>query len=153
MKREIETQFKHKPNLKKRIIATLLDYLLFFLVFYMYVSLFGEEVDESKWQVTGWMTLPLFMYWFLYFVVVEGVYGATFGHQSVGLKVLQLNRNKIGISHAFKRHLLDCIDIVFYGIPALIAIKNSEKHQRLGDMWAQTIVVDTSDFEQFTKNT
>jgi uncharacterized RDD family membrane protein YckC len=48
--------------------------------------------------------------------------------------------------------LLDPIDILFYGIPAIIAIKNSDKHQRLGDMWAKTIVVDIKDAEQYFAN-
>ena len=51
-----------------------------------------------------------------------------------------------------KRHLLDPIDLLFYGIPAIITIKNTEKHQRLGDLWAKTIVIDTMDAEQFQEN-
>ncbi len=45
--------------------------------------------------------------------------------------------------------MLDLIDIMFYGIPAIIAIKNSDKHQRIIDMWAETFVVDTTDPEQY----
>jgi hypothetical protein len=44
---------------------------------------------------------------------------------------------------------LDPIDILFYGIPAIIAIKNSDKHQTLDGMWAKTIVVDPKDTEQY----
>lgn len=32
--------------------------------------------------------------------------------------------------------------------PAIIAVKYSLRHQRLGDMWAQTIVIYTFDPEQ-----
>ena len=46
---------------------------------------------------------------------------------------------------------LDPIDILIYGIPAIIAIKNSDKNQRIGDMWAKTIVVDMDDEEQYLK--
>ena len=51
---------------------------------------------------------------------------------------------------AFKRHLVDPIDFLIWGLSAAIAIKNSDKHQRLGDMWAKTIVVDILDPEQFS---
>ncbi len=48
-------------------------------------------------------------------------------------------------SHLFFRSFLSWM----YGIPAIIVINNSEKHQRLGDMWANTIVVDINDPQQF----
>ena len=44
----------------------------------------------------------------------------------------------------------DPIDILMYGISAIIVIHNSDKHQRTGDMWAKTIVVDTNDPEQYS---
>ncbi len=75
--------------------------------------------------------------------------GATPGHHGFNLKVLTLDRKEIAFKQALKRHLLDPIDILLYGIPALIAINNSEKHQRIGDMWAGTIVIDTADPDQY----
>jgi uncharacterized RDD family membrane protein YckC len=99
-------------------------------------------------KVEGLMTLPIVTTWFIYFVIVEAIYGATLGHQGLNLKVLTVDRRKIDLSQALKRHLLDPIDILMYGIPGIIAIKNSDKCQRLGDMWAKTIVVDIKDQEQ-----
>ena len=139
----------YKPNLKKRIVATLLDYTIFLIPSYVYISFFGYDNDEGGKTLSGLMALPFPAYWFLYFVVVEAYYGATFAHQALDLKVLTVSRKKISFSEAFKRHILDMIDIFFYGIPAIIATKNSEKHQRLGDMWAKTIVVDTKDIDQY----
>lgn len=145
----IMTPLVTKTNLKKRIIATLLDYSLFLLLTYLYITVFGRENDEGGRAVEGLMALPIPIFWFLYFVVVEACYGATLAHQGLHLKVVTINRKNIEGIQAFKRHLLDFIDILFYGIPATIAILNSDKHQRLGDMWAKTIVVDTKDSEQF----
>lgn len=68
------------------------------------------------------------------------------------LQVVTLNRKRIGWKEAAKRHLLDPIDIALYGIPGIIAIKNSDKKQRIGDMWAGTIVVNLKDPEQYEKN-
>ena len=141
--------FITKTNLKKRIIATLLDYSLFLLAIYLYLMLFGHDNDEGGKTVNGLLALVIPLVWFIYFVVVEAIYGATFGHQGLDLKVLTIDRKKIEFTQALKRHLLDPIDIFFYGIPAIVAIKNSDKHQRLGDMWAKTIVVDKKDKEQF----
>jgi uncharacterized RDD family membrane protein YckC len=48
--------------------------------------------------------------------------------------------------------LLDPVDFFFYGIPALVAISKTEKHQRLGDLWAETIVVDTTNAQQLDES-
>lgn len=141
--------FKLKPNLQKRICATILDYALYLVVFYIYVSLVGDFNDEGGQSVSGLAGLPVIIIWFIYFVAIEALYGATLGHQSLSLKVFDTNRKSIRFTQALKRHLLDPIDILLYGIPAIIAIKNFDKHQRIGDMWAKTIVVDTTDPEQY----
>lgn len=140
--------FKFKTNLKKKIIATLLDYSLVLIPTFMYIMYFGHDNGEGGKTVDGLMALPIPMLWFLYFVVVEAMYGATFAHQAFYLKVTTLDRKEIELIQALKRHLLDPIDILFWGIPGIIAIKNTDKHQRLGDLWAKTIVVDTKDPEQ-----
>ena len=140
--------FKTKPNLKKRIIATLLDYALFLLSTYLYIMLVGQENDEGGKTVNGLLALPIPIVWFIYFVIIEAFYGATLAHQGLYLKVLTVDRKEIEFTQALKPHLVDPIDILLYGIPAIIAIKNSDQHQRLGDMWAKTIVIDTKDKEQ-----
>ena len=146
--------FKYKTNLKKRIIATLIDYTIIFLFAYLYIEFLGHDNPDSSKEVNGFLTLPLFIVWFFYFVVVETFYGATLAHQGLYLKVLTVDRNEIEFVQALKRHLLDPIDIILYGIPGIIAIKNTDKHQRLGDLWAKTIVIDTKDLEQcFIKDT
>lgn len=139
---------KLKANLKKRIFATILDYSLIFVSTFTYIIFFGAENENGKMEVTGFKTLVIPIVWFIYFVVIEAEYGATLGHNSFNLKVMTLDKKDIDFTHALKRHLLDPIDILFYGIPAFIAVKYSVRHQRLGDMWAQTIVVDTLDPEQ-----
>ena len=141
--------FKYKTNLKKRIFATLLDYALILVSTFLYIEFFGHDNNDGGRTVTGLLVLPPVIVWFIYFVIIESISGATLSHQGFNLKVVTLNRKKISFVQALKRHLLDPIDILFYGIPGLIAIKNTDKHQRLGDLWAKTIVVDTEDPEQY----
>lgn len=140
--------FKFKTNLIKRIYATIIDYGLFFLFIIVYTMYFGYENEEGGKSVNGLLALPIFIVWLFYFIVIEAYYGATLGHQGFYLRVLSLNRKKIGFKQALKRHLLDPIDF-FYGIPAIIVIKNSDRHQRIGDLWARTFVVDMTDSEQY----
>ncbi len=138
----------YKTNLKKRIIATLIDYTIISIITYLYIELLGDDTPDGSKEVNGLLTLPIFIFWFLYFVVIETFYSATLGHQALYLKVVTVDRKVIGFSQALKRRLLDPIDIMIYGIPAIISIKNTDKHQRLGDLWAKTIIIDTKDFEQ-----
>jgi uncharacterized RDD family membrane protein YckC len=145
--------YECKPNLKKRIFATLLDYLIFGLLWYLYMGFFGTVEEEGTLVVRNLMMVPLIVLWIVYFIVVEGIGGATLGHQAFHLKVLTIRRDKIGFTEASIRHLLDLIDIWCYGIPALIAIKYTEKHQRLGDLVAKTIVIDTEDETQYKERT
>ncbi|WP_394335734.1 RDD family protein [Flavobacterium cyanobacteriorum] len=51
------------------------------------------------------------------------------------------NRNKPTFFQSLKRHVLDPVDMFPFGLIAIITIKNTDKHQRLGDLWAKTIVV------------
>jgi uncharacterized RDD family membrane protein YckC len=141
-----------KANFTKRILATFIDYSIFFSFLIFYVTYMGEDNGVGGKILSGLPVIGIPIFWFTYFVLVESLYGGTLAHVLLKLKILTLKRTEIDFSHAFKRRLLDFIDIFFYGIPALIAIKSSEKHQRIGDMWAGTIVVDMNDPEQFSKN-
>ncbi len=133
---------KHKPLAKtsKRIFATLIDYGVFFAIIWVYIMYFGEETVDG-YEVSGFMTLPIPIFWFFYFVIVEGFWQATLGHQLFYLQVRQDNYNEIDIGHSFKRRILDIIDFMFFGIPAFISIRSNDKNQRIGDMYAKTIVV------------
>ncbi|QHS54356.1 RDD family protein [Mucilaginibacter sp. 14171R-50] len=136
-----------KPYIKLRIIATLIDYSVYFIFYTIYISAFDENPEPGNATVTGMMMLPLIIIWFLYFVVLESVH-ATPGHDIVKLKVVTDGAAKPSLSTAFKRRLLDPIDIFIYGIPALICISKTPKHQRLGDLWAGTVVVKTTDITE-----
>lgn len=138
-----------KPHLKLRIIATLVDYGIFFTIVFVYGYIFGEKTEDG-WALNGLPALPVPLFWLLYFVVVEAVSQATPGHDICKLKVVTTDGCKITLSAAFKRRICDPIDIFFYGIPGIIAILKSTHHQRLGDMLANTIVVKNDDIKEIT---
>lgn len=134
-----------KPYLKLKIIATLIDYSIYFIFFIIYTNIFDEDPEPGKATVTGLMMLPIVVVWFIYFVVIEYSSQATPGHYIVKLKVVTDGGTKPSISSIFKRRLLDPIDLFMYGIPALICVSKTPKHQRLGDLWANTLVVKATD--------
>jgi len=77
-------------------------------------------------------------------------FGATIGNTLAGLRAIPQNgRNrKLTFWESFKRHFCDMIDMGFFGLVAIITIKNTEKRQRLGDLWGKTIVVRVRDLNQ-----
>jgi uncharacterized RDD family membrane protein YckC len=134
-----------KRYLRLRILATLIDYGIFFILFYIYTSAIGQPKNDGGSEVTGWPVLLVPAFWFIYFVVLEAFNGATPGHDICKLTVVKTNAEKLTLSDAFKRRIIDLIDIFFYGIPALICICSTPKFQRLGDLFAGTVVVKKSD--------
>jgi uncharacterized RDD family membrane protein YckC len=131
-----------------RIAATLIDYGLYLIVFFIYVRIFGENNDDGGYTVNGLPALPLFAFWLFYFVGLEAINQATPGHDILKLVVVKEDGSKITFSDALKRRIVDVIDICFYALPALICIYNTPKHQRLGDLWARTLVVKKSDITE-----
>lgn len=145
-------KLKFKRNIKKRIIATVIDYSVFFLMFYVYLLFFGTYEDDGSLMARGWTAFPVLIIWIGYFVIIEGTQGGTLAHLALGLKVVKAdNRRNIGIQNAFIRHLLDPLDIYAWGLVAFMTVYFSDKHQRIGDLVAKTIVIDTGDPEQMQK--
>lgn len=140
MMREIST----KPNLPKLFLSALIDYSIVVGFFFAYVRTFGTETTEG-YVVTGFPALIPIVFWFFYIILLEVFYGATIGNSIVGLKPVSLiNHNgELSFSQSIKRHLLDPIDMFPFGIIGILTISNTVKNQRLGDLWAKTVVINT----------
>ena len=134
-----------KPYLSKRIIATIIDYGIYYLFVFIFIGFFGVDNGEGGKHVTGLLGLVPILFWFIYFVLVEATFFSTLGHQLFELEVRKIDGSKIDFTQALRRRLLDFMDICFLGIPAIIAIKNTEHHQRLGDLWAKTKIIRVRD--------
>ena len=138
---------KVEPNryLGLRIATTFIDYGLYFTVIFIYIMMFGAPNNEGGYTLNGAPALLIVLFWFLYFIVLEALNQATPGHDILKLVVVRTKGDRIGFTDALKRRIVDMIDIAFYGIPALICICNTPKFQRMGDLWADTVVVKKSD--------
>lgn len=135
-----------KTNLGKRFLAGLIDYSIIITFFYVFVSSFGEPNDEGGYSVTGILALVPVLFWFTFTVLFEVFFDATLGNSIVGLKPKSLikNNGELLFSQSVKRHLLDPIDMFLFGLIGIITIKNTERNQRLGDIWAKTIVTENT---------
>jgi uncharacterized RDD family membrane protein YckC len=134
---------KPYPNARKRVVATLIDYVVIGAFFMWFVMTFGEPNDEGGKTVSGTPALIPLAFWFVWLVLIEAFCGATLGHEIVGLKVVSVDGRKISFGQALKRRLCDPIEIGWcLGFIAFIVIKSTEYKQRLGDLWAKTLIVD-----------
>jgi uncharacterized RDD family membrane protein YckC len=144
---------KTKPNLGKRISAGFIDYaiILFFqgILFYFY----GEQIDGS-YVLSGFPFLIVVIFWAIMTIGLEQIIGATIGNYMSDLKPVSIknfNNERLTIGQSIKRHLADIIDLWLFGLIGILLIKNTKNNQRLGDLWAKTIVVDTNDSDQGLK--
>jgi uncharacterized RDD family membrane protein YckC len=132
-----------KPNIGRRILAGFVDYLLIYIFFFIFLFIYGEPDAEGELSVRGLPALIPMIFWLIMTVGFESGLGGTIGNSIVGLKAIPLNgtNRKLTFGESFKRHLLDPIDMFFFGLVGIITIKNTDKNQRIGDLWAKTIVV------------
>lgn len=135
---------KHKTAeaTKYRVGAAVFDYLIFlvFLIFFVYS--FGEKVNENTYQVHGPLALLPFVFWFIYFIILESVLKGSPGNRIMGLRVLSIEDEPLRFTQVFKRRICDILDIWWcFGLLGFILMKNTINNQRLGDIWAKTIVV------------
>ncbi len=131
-----------KPYIGKRLLAGFIDYLIITLFFMIYVFLVGKLDGEGGYSVTGAPALIPVFFWFFMTVIMEQLLGATLGNWAVKLKPVTMNTGqKISFSQSCKRHFADIIDLQLFGLVAYLTIKSSPKSQRVGDLWAKTIVV------------
>lgn len=146
-------QIATKPNLRKRIFAGLIDYTLLIGVTIVLFIYFGKKI-ENGYQLNGFPALVNALIWFGYLIGFEVKFGGTLGNLMFDLQVLSIKDSKttsLTLWQSFKRHMFDILDLWFFGFLGIILIKNTQYNQRLGDLLAKTIVIDTKDSEQFYK--
>lgn len=143
-----------KPNLIKRMLAGIIDYSLMFGMLYIMFAYFGEPNSEGGSSLHGFPALITLLIWCGYMIGFELKFGGTLGNLLFDLQVISIrdnNSTSLTFKQSFKRHLVDMIDLWFFGLIGILLIKNTKYNQRLGDLWAKTIVIDLKDSQQFYK--
>jgi uncharacterized RDD family membrane protein YckC len=128
----------------RRFVAILLDGV----VFAVFAAPFADYVHRPGYYriaLTGPRFFPPSLLLLAYFIVMEGVFGATIGKFVVGIRVVNTDGAKLGWGGAVIRNVGRIVDLVPYVIPYLvgaIAVWSSPLQQRLGDRWAGSVVVE-----------
>lgn len=132
-----------KKDLARRYYANVIDYLIILILTGVYIFFVSDQDQEGTYKVEGIKALLIPFVWFLYFPGSEAVFQQTIGKKAFSLYVVDLNGISPTIIQTFLRRMLDLVEIMFLGIPALITINFSERNQRIGDMVAGTTVIRT----------
>lgn len=134
----------------RRVLATIIDVLLLGVV----ASLFtapgalidgwgsGQFSDVASGVLFSFGGLAALLVYFAYFTIMEGRYGQTLGKMALGIKVVRESDGLApGTKAAVLRTLMRIVDSIGSYLVAFVVALVSEKHQRLGDMVAKTLVV------------
>jgi uncharacterized RDD family membrane protein YckC len=136
-------------SLGKRFFAVILDSVLM-MSFYVAIGMWiatkygglttsGFSMEGKPALITMFVTSVI---GFLYFWVMEGMFGATLGKKILGIKVTDMSGQVCGMKRSLIRNLLRIIDGLFIYLVGFIIALCSKKRQRLGDRIAETIVVE-----------
>lgn len=138
-----ENQIKSHKSVGDRIAAGMLDYIIIWSFTFYYIYAVGEPNLEGGYTVNGLPAFVPIIFWGIITVGIEQFIGATLGNLLVGLKPISIigNEKKLTFGQSLKRHLLDPIDMFFFGFVGIVTIKNTKRNQRVGDIWANTIVI------------
>jgi uncharacterized RDD family membrane protein YckC len=139
-------------SLWPRFLALLVDFLLFCVIFFP-VTRFTKGVwfmnaTDHRWNYGLFISDPLCLSFLfvmvMYFVLLEGLKGVTFGKWIVGLRVTRIGGGKPGLIKGLLRNVLRIVD----GLPAfcflgIVMILTSAERARFGDLIAGTRVIRT----------
>jgi uncharacterized RDD family membrane protein YckC len=132
----------YEPILARRAFAALIDYGIYFGIFYAIVYFFGDLNSDGTRTLHGFGNLfILFFIWFVLFPGLEGFLGYTLGKGLLDLKIVCERKQDTPLGASFKRHIVDFIDFFLFGAVAIILVKTSSEHKRIGDHVAHTHVV------------
>lgn len=119
-----------------RVILSAFGYALGFILGFLYVSASGGT-NGVQWLGNG---LTILITWLYYASFESSKYQATFGKRIVGIRVTNMEGNRISFGNATARHFAKIISWVTIGIGFLMILWTPKK-QGLHDTIAHTLVV------------
>lgn len=134
-------------TLWERALSFLIDFIIYFI---FYISAFSVVNAIFSWEILssgGFIDLiivMLFMFGLLgyHFFMELGFNGQSVGKMALGIRVVRVDGEEAGISAFLLRSLFLVVDFFLsLGILAMLFIVSSTRHQRLGDLTANTTII------------
>jgi uncharacterized RDD family membrane protein YckC len=138
--------------LRRRLAASLVDAVLMIAGLAPVVGIWGN--NSADLDSSGRLTLGLSLGWqpflfylltiFVCYVLFEGARSVTPGKLALGLRVVKYDGSPCGWFAALRRSILRPVDALPFAVPYLVGLATaglSARRQRLGDIFARTLVV------------
>lgn len=139
--------------LVRRWIGAWLDLLAIVLLFFVpgIAAIPLRQAQETPEALATQLALAGLGLALLYFPILEGVWGRSLGKLATGLRVVDRHGRVPGIGRAVVRTLARLIEVnpvLAGGVPAGLIVLFTRRHQRLGDLMADTYVLPASSIAQ-----
>jgi len=131
-----------------RSLAAIIDCSIVFSLWSYIIARWGTDTSASSKNLAGLPAILLMLGTAAFWIVPEWLAGATFGKWSCDLRVVNMKGNKISFSQSVKRNVLRLLDFFPWYLTGFITAKLTPNHQRLGDLWAKTMVVKCSELRR-----
>lgn len=140
-------------GLRPRFLALVIDFVILSLVFLPVTRItkgaWIMSTSDHRWSSGWFITDPLCLVFLgvmvIYFILLEGLAGATLGKRAVGVRVVDPNGHRPGLARSVIRNLLRAIDsLPVLNILGVVLILKSPERARFGDRFAGTRVVRTT---------
>ncbi|HRP52925.1 MAG TPA: RDD family protein [Fluviicola sp.] len=130
-----------------RAVAAIID-LVFLLIYFLIVGYFFS-LNALNFTENSFSVFSIFLIrlpWLLYSPVIEQLTnGRSLGKLIMGIRVVKSTGENAGLREFFTRWIFRVIDIWIggFGFLAILVSSTNEKRQRIGDIMADTVVINT----------
>jgi uncharacterized RDD family membrane protein YckC len=119
-----------------------LDLAFVFGIDILVSSRFGLQEEPLRWKLTGLPACLMILFWPMYWLVPESLFGATLGKAVLGLRVYPVQSGYLAFVQVLKRNVVKALDaMTFYVMGFCVSLSNPLR-QTVGDLWARTMVVE-----------
>lgn len=133
-----------------RSVAAVIDAIIVGIAWYYVIEVWGQSGSASGVGasatagsgkiLTGEPAILLMVATALYWILPEWILGSTPGKLVCGLQVLSMDSGSVSLGQSIKRNLLRLLDFFPFYITGFLVVLLTPHHQRLGDLWAKTVV-------------
>lgn len=136
----IEVEFPISP-FHRRLFAWLIDAVI--VIAYLWIT--DLIISEMTYSWPAWLIVLYLLPYFFYHLVMEiTLNGQSVGKKAMNIKVITLEGGQPSLSQYIIRWMFRLFDFGLFFIPAFFSVILSNKSQRVGDIVAGTIVIDTN---------
>lgn len=130
-----------------RFLAVFVDMIIFLVLFLYLELLFKGKIDIN-------IIILFFSIVFIYYSLLEGITGYTWGKLVMGIKVVNKDLSVPGFSKGIARTIIKFLEfnpIVFFGILTIVSILITKNKQRFGDILTNTYILRVKDLNELDK--